>query len=97
VASSVAYLEETRDRSKVDEETTLHETKSFELFQLFSLANDEDQSIEVVETQEIDFEEVVQRLKLGESVFITHKSMQERNPSLKLIEDFREPWYFAHI
>ena len=35
--------------------------------------DDENQSIEVVETNEIDFEEVTQHLRFGESVFITPK------------------------
>jgi len=67
------------------------------MFQLFFLVDDENQSVEVVETPEIGFEEVGQRLKHGESVFITCKIVRERDPSLKLIEEAREPWYFTHI
>lgn len=43
---------------------TVNEEKS--LFQLFSLKDDEDQSIEVEEGEEIDFGEVERRLKEGE-------------------------------
>jgi len=100
VTSSVSFFEEPRGKSKVDEETTIQyslPSKKFELFQIFFLLDDEDQSVEVVEVKEIDFQEVVSRLKYGESVFITHKDMQERNHSPKLVEDAKEPWYFTHI
>ena len=101
VANSVGFLEEPRGKSKaraLDEETTIQRSlpsKKFELFQIFFLLDDEDQSVEAVEVEEIDFQEVVSRLKHGESVFITHKSIQERN--LSPIEDAKDPWYFTHI
>ena len=46
------------------------------LFQIFFLAQDQSQDVEVVETEEIDFGEITQRLKLGESVFIKHKNLE---------------------
>jgi hypothetical protein len=39
-------------------------------FQVFFLAPDVNQSVEIVETGEIDFCEIVQRLKMGDQVFI---------------------------
>lgn len=99
VESRVVCSEEIGGKSKVDEETTiqnLYPLRKSELFLLFFLADDENQSVEVVETQEIDFEEVVQRLKRGESVFIKRKSV-EQDLSPKSIEDAREPWYFTHM
>ena len=44
------------------------------LFQIFFLAQDQSQDVEVIETEEIDFGEINQRLKLGESVFIKYKN-----------------------
>jgi len=52
------------------------------LFQLFFLKDDEEQSVEVVEVEEIDFREVKRRLKQGESVFITCKRMEKLNANL---------------
>jgi len=67
------------------------------LFQLFFLKDDEDQSVEVVEVEEVDFREVERRLKQGESVFITCKREQELKASLVAMEDTAEPWYFSYI
>ncbi|MGQ9460325.1 MAG: hypothetical protein ACUVRA_03725 [Candidatus Bathyarchaeaceae archaeon] len=66
------------------------------LFQLFFLKDDEDQSTEVKEVEEIDFGEVEERLKHGESVFITHKRKQKFNTSLVAEEDAAKSWYFTH-
>jgi len=65
------------------------------LFQLFFLKNDKNQSTEVKEVEEIDFMEVKERLKQGESVFITHKRKQKFNTSLVAGEDAAEFWYFT--
>jgi len=43
------------------------------LFQIFFLTNDQSESVEVLETDTIDFEEILQHLTMGESVFIKHK------------------------
>jgi hypothetical protein len=42
-------------------------------FQIFFLTNDQSESVEVLETDTIDFEEILQHLTMGESVFIKHK------------------------
>ena len=65
-------------------------------FRLFFL-KDEDQKVEVVEVETIDFSEVADRLKHGESVFITPKSRQKLNTSLTSKETVEESWYFARI
>lgn len=44
------------------------------IFQIFFLAQDQSQDIEILETEEIDFGEIIERLKLGESVFIKYKN-----------------------
>jgi len=67
------------------------------LFQLFFLKDDEDQSVEVLEVEEIDFVEVERRLNQGESVFITHKRKEKLNTSLAINEDAGEQWYFTHF
>jgi hypothetical protein len=43
------------------------------LFQIFFLSPDQSQSVEILETREIDFEEIIERVKAGESVFIKNK------------------------
>ena len=67
------------------------------LFQLFFLREDEDQSVEVVEVEEIDFREVERRLEQGESVFIMRKRKQKLNATLVAKESAAEPWYFTRI
>ena len=64
------------------------------LFQVFFLAQNQSQDVEVVETEEIDFGEITQRLKLGESVFIKHKTHELLEPqSAKNGE--HSSWYFT--
>jgi hypothetical protein len=67
------------------------------LFQLFFLKNDENQSVEVVEVEEIDFAEVKRHIEQGESVFITRKRKQKLDPNQFTSEEVSEPWYFSHI
>ncbi|MBE0513272.1 hypothetical protein IBX38_09510 [Candidatus Bathyarchaeota archaeon] len=67
------------------------------VFQLFFLLNNENQDIEVVEVEEIDFTEVKNRLEKGESVFITRKRKQKSEPILVASEETVEPWYFTHL
>ena len=45
-------------------------------FQVFFLTRDDSQSVEVIETEKIDFEEINQRLKTGENVFIKRKNSE---------------------
>ena len=66
-------------------------------FQLFFLKEDANESVEVVEVEEIDFGEVAQRLHEGDSVFITHKHPKKLGPSLHSEGTAREPWYFIHF
>lgn len=66
-------------------------------FLLFFLKDDEDQSVEVEEVGEVDFETVKRRLEEGESVFIAPKRKQELNTSSIAKEDGAKPWYFTHM
>jgi hypothetical protein len=43
-------------------------------FQIFFLTEDENDSVEVLETNMIDYEEINQRLNMGESIFIRQKT-----------------------
>jgi len=61
--------------------------------QLFFLKNDETQNVEVVEVDEIDFEEVKSRLEKGESIFITRKQEQKSDMNFIAYEIAKEPWY----
>ena len=61
--------------------------------QLFFLKNDETQNVEVVEVDEIDFEEVKSRLERGESIFITRKQEQTSDMNFIAYEIVKEPWY----
>jgi len=53
-------------------------SKANEKFRLLFLRDDEEQSVEVEEVGEINFEEVKERLQRGESVFITRKREQPK-------------------
>ena len=66
-------------------------------FQLFFLLNNENQDIEVVEVEKIDFTEVKKRLEKGESVFITRKRKQKLEPIFVANEETADPWYFNHL
>jgi hypothetical protein len=46
------------------------------IFQIFFLNQDETKSVEILETNMIDFEEIVHRLNNGESVFIKPKNQE---------------------
>jgi len=68
-------------------------SKNLRVFQVFFLTRDDNQSVEVVETEEIDFEEVIQRLNTGENVFIKSKH-SESFVSIPRTEEENEkkPW-----
>jgi hypothetical protein len=67
------------------------------LFQIFFLTQDESQSVEVLETDEIDLREILQRLKMGESVFIKYKNLEIFEPGSSINkEEVQKSWYFPH-
>ena len=69
-----------------------------EVFQILFLKNDENRSVEVVETPTIPLGELIERLKHGESVFLKFKSAQSnQNLVQRTIENLNEPWYFTHF
>lgn len=100
MTSSVRCVEKTKRSKKVDDKATVplpQITVESTEFQLIFLKGDEYQSVEVVEVQEIDFGEVIQRISQGESVFITRKHVREWNLNPSMSENVRDPWYFTHI
>ena len=67
------------------------------LFQIFFLNQDENHSVEVLETNEIDLGEILQRLKMGESVFIKYKNQEILEPGSSVNkEEEQKLWYFTH-
>ena len=50
------------------------------MFQIFFLNQDESQSVEVLETDEIDLGAILQRLEMGETVFIKYKNQETLEP-----------------
>ncbi len=61
-------------------------------FQMFFLKDDKNQSVEVAEVDEIDFEEVKSRLERGESVYITRKREQKSDVNFIADELVKESW-----
>jgi len=78
-------------------ENTIQSNEEKPKHQLFFLKDNENQSVEVVETEEINLEEVRERIERGESAFITHRSKQRYGPPRTVSEETRESWYFTHI
>ena len=64
------------------------------LFQIFFLSQDQNQSVEVVE---IDFGEIIERLKMGESVFIKNKNSEILESRSKMNKEKEQKlWYSDH-
>jgi hypothetical protein len=75
--------------------TVIENKKKEAPFQLFFLKNDATQNVEVVELNEINFEEVKTHLERGESVFITRKREQTSDMNFIAYDRVKEPWYFV--
>lgn len=60
------------------------------LFQIFFLTHDESQSVEVLETNEIDLGAIIQRLKMGESVFIKYKNQEILEPNSRINKEEKQ-------
>ncbi|UCC58450.1 MAG: hypothetical protein JSW14_00540 [Candidatus Bathyarchaeum sp.] len=94
--NNVAKIEKTHNK-EVAEEIVMHSpfpSGESMLFQVFFLVHDQNQSVEVVETDQIDFGEIIQRLQRGESVFIKYKNPETLESSLKRKREEKKPWYF---
>lgn len=67
------------------------------LFQIFFLSEDQGQNVEIVETTNLDFGEITQRLKSGESVFIKNKDQEALEAQLRTNKQQKhKSWYFTH-
>jgi len=73
---SIRIIPNSRRKQIVNKEHVLSQWKTLqksEVFQLFFLEDNESLDVEVLETKEIDFTEVIECLMWGESIFITIK------------------------
>ena len=95
--NNAVEIEKTRDKEVLEEIVMQSPFPSGEsmLFQVFFLVHDQNQSVEVVETDEIDFGEIIQRLKMGESIFIKYKNPETLDPRPKINKEEKKPWYFT--
>jgi len=66
------------------------------LFQIFFLSQDQNQSVEVVETEQINIGEIIQHLKMGESVFIKYKNPEILESHSRTNKEEEQNWYFTH-
>jgi len=82
-----------KERKNEMSRNVMENKKKSASLQLFFLKNDENQNVEVVEVDEIDFEEVKSRLEKGESVFITQKQEQKSDVNFIAYDIVKEPWY----
>ena len=91
----MAKTSQTYDEEKIE--------KGRHRFIVYFLYDDEEQTVRVEETEELDFLKVFRHLNIGGSVFITHRRILNKDPnhSKAVLEEDREelkkPWYFAHI
>jgi hypothetical protein len=75
------------------QKTVIKNKKKEAAFRLFFLKNGATQNVEVVELNEINFEELKSRLEKGESIFITRKQKQKSDMNFVAYEVAKEPWY----
>jgi hypothetical protein len=83
---SITDLDKAHDQietSEIPEHIPISSEKPIQ-FQIFFLAHDQNQGVEVVETDEIDCREIIQHLRMGKSIFIHHKNPQTFEHSSKL-------------
>jgi hypothetical protein len=65
-------------------------------FEIMLVRNDEEQSVEVIESTVLDFGRVIDQLEQGNSIFITPKTTSKSRPAKK--NPFkRDITYFNHI
>jgi hypothetical protein len=91
MSNSVTKLDKTHDKKKPEFSIQPHiSSEKSRIFHLFFLGYDQNQRVEVVETEELDFEEIVQRLRRGESVFIKNKNPENIEFGEKLMKDGKD-------
>jgi hypothetical protein len=96
--NSFAKTGKPRDK-QFSSETTTQSTVSSDyslMFQVFFLSQDKNQSVEIVETNKLDYGEITYRLKSGESVFIKNKNQETLESDLKENKEKDQNWYFTN-
>ncbi len=76
---------------------TVAKSEGEPLIELVLLKKGEDQGVEVIVVEDVDFTEVKRRLERGEPVSIILKRKQELGLGRFAREDTRGPWYFSHV
>ena len=93
MSSKIAEAEKSRDDTFSEEMLDAPiPQKDMVVFQIFFLTEDENDSVEALETNMIDFEEINQRLNMGESIFIKHKTREILEQGIEIDKDSK-PWY----
>jgi len=93
MSSKIAEAEKSRDDSS--SEVLLDSAvpqENMTVFQIFFLTENENDNVEVLETNMIDYEEINQRLNMGESIFIKHKIRDILEQDIETDKESK-PWY----
>lgn len=64
------------------------------VFQIFFIEQDYSKGVEILETNMIDFDEIVHRLMSGESVFIKNKNTEILESHSEETNEENSSWYF---
>ena len=93
MSSKIAEAEKSRDDSS--SEVLLDSAvpqENMTVFQIFFLTENENDNVEVLETNMIDYEEINQHLNMGESIFIKHKTRDILEQDIETNKESK-PWY----
>jgi hypothetical protein len=94
MSDKIAETEKPSDKSFTEVITDVPAPQDdMSVFQVFFLTDDENYNVEILETNMIDFDEINQRLKMGESIFIKQKTRDMLQSNVEINED-NNSWYF---
>lgn len=103
--SEILTLSGMSDKNRIYNKTSVQESPPSKnrIFQILFLLQDD--RVEVIETEKIDTQLLMNRLEQGQSVFITPKSqrkiippkLQRKTSPFKYHVKEHKPWYFAHL
>jgi hypothetical protein len=77
------YLKSNKQPKSSSQSYSQLESSNSRLFDIMFVCNDEEQSVEVVESPTIDFNKVIEQLRQGNSVFIAPKNQSSNRPTSK--------------
>ena len=83
-------------KSNNQSRSTRKEAYESQVLEVMFIHNDEDDSVEVVESAVIDFHAVVEHLRRGNAVFIAPKNYGERQED-KIPSNADDRYYVTHI